>query len=104
MEQELGFGAEGLSQVVVKVGKQPQVGLDRIQIAQVEPLVGKVLGEANGARIGQHALDLRIDHVWLAQLSFSGEVEKLVVWQTAPKEKGKSRGQFDVAHRVGTLG
>ena len=50
LEKQLGFAAERLAQVVVEIGKQPQVGRDRFEVAQVQPLLGEVADERSRAR------------------------------------------------------
>jgi hypothetical protein len=58
LEKELRLAAERLAQVVVEVGKQFGVGSGGAQVAEIQPLLGKVVDEGARPRIGQHATDL----------------------------------------------
>ncbi len=62
LEKQLGFAPECLPQIIVKVGIQPGIWSDRIQISQVKPLGGKVADQRAGAFVGQHASRLLFQH------------------------------------------
>ena len=52
VEEELGFLAERLPQVVVEGGEEPHVGRDRREIPQVQPLRREVVDERLRPRVG----------------------------------------------------
>ncbi len=57
-----------------------------------------------GPRVGEHALHLLLQHGGISQPALLGQVEQLIVGNAAPEEKRQSRGQLDVAHRIGLAG
>ncbi len=83
-EQPLGFLPHRLPQVVVKIGKEPHVGRERLQISQVEPLTGEVGYERLRPPVGQHPADLPLQFLRLAELAGSRPIEQFVVRDAAP--------------------
>ena len=89
-----------VAQVVVEVGKQPEVGLRHRQVAQVEPLAGEVGHQRIRARVRQHAPGLLREHRRVPQAALPGQREELVVRDAAPQEEGEPRGQRPVVQLV----
>ena len=84
-----------------------RVGLDHIEIADFQPLAGEVGGEGAGARIGQHALHLRIEDGGIVQLPLRGQSDQLVVGHGTPQEVAEARGQLEIGNgmrgRIGAV-
>src|SRR3712207_7861719 len=53
---------ERLPQIVVKAGKQPHIRSGGRQVAQVQPLLGKVADQRLGPLVGQHPPRLLLQH------------------------------------------
>src|SRR5690606_24982961 len=51
--------------------------------------------------VGQHAADLRLEHLPIVKLAARGDVEQLVVGNAAPQEEREPRRELEVAHSVG---
>ena len=62
VEQELRLMLERLPEVVVKVGINEQVGIPIAQLAQVQPLPGKIADQRFRPRIFQHSLHLLLQY------------------------------------------
>ena len=69
-----------------KVGKLLAVGADRLEVADLQPLVGEVLDQRLGLGVAKHPPDLRLEVVPLAQLALGRELPELVVGHAAPEE------------------
>ena len=54
---------EVVAQLVAELGEQPLVGHDGVELVDVEPAQREARDERLGARVGEHALDLRFDDV-----------------------------------------
>ena len=67
-EEEFRFLAKGLAQVVIEVGKESQIGRERFEIAQVEPLLGKIADQASRARVRQHPPHLFLEHARVCEV------------------------------------
>jgi hypothetical protein len=100
-DEQLGLPPEGLAQGVVEMAKQKRVGLLQVHVSEKEPLRGEVLHERIRFRVGQHAPDLGIQDVRVAQLPRFGPIEQLRVRKTAPEKEGQPRGQLEIAEGVG---
>ena len=83
-EKELCFLTERLPQVVVEVREQPQIRCRRIQIAQLEPLLGEVGYQLVRSWIGQHPSRLCVQHLRTVELLPFGQIEQLVIGDAAP--------------------
>ena len=83
--------------IVIEIGKESGVGREGIQIAKVEPLIGKIIDQRYGARIGQHAARLFLQGIRIAQFISLRSIEQFIVGDTAPEEEGETRGEFDAA-------
>ena len=60
LEKKAGFFAHGVFNVVSVISAVLfRVGRHLAELAQVQPLLGKVFAEGRGARIFEHAFDLR---------------------------------------------
>ena len=65
-EEQRRFFDERLSQLLVE-REDHRIGLDRLDVAQVQPLPREVGDERVGARIAQHPAHLRFEHDGIAQ-------------------------------------
>ena len=99
-EEHLGLGLHGGAQALVKVREDAAVRTLIVQLAQIQPLAGEILGQRPGARIGQHAGDLGLQHGRPGQLALLGDGDQLVVGDGAPQEEGQAGGQFHVGDAV----
>ena len=79
LEKELGLLTEGPPQIVVEHREHPPIGHNRGEIPQIQPLSGEVVDQRFRARVRQHPPNLLLEHLRIAQLSASREVEELVV-------------------------
>ena len=59
----------------------------------------KFFVNADGLRIGEHPLDLLVQHVGLAEPMLFGERQQLLVGHRAPEEIGEPVGQGEVVER-----
>ena len=100
VEEQLRLAAERLAEPFAEVGENVLVRLHGGGVPQRQPLAGEVAREGVRARIGEHPRHLRVECRLLAQLSPLGEVEKLVVRDTAPEEERQARRQLEVADAV----
>ena len=78
-EQQLGFAAQRLADVVVEVGEQQHVRRDLVQVAQLQPLTGERVHQRVGARIRDHAPHLRVEHAGRAQPAGDRQVQQVIV-------------------------
>ena len=76
-EEHARLGIHGLAQLVVELGKLHRIGMNAIQIAQLQPLAGEVIDERGGFGIKQHAAHLRVQNIGDASGVFSGELQQL---------------------------
>ncbi len=88
VDEQLGLLAHGLAQVVVEIRElRGHRGLRR-QSAQAQPLSGEVDHQLIGARVGQHALDLLLQHRRIVQLVLRGQRRAILrrgCWTTGRK-------------------
>ena len=75
-------------------------GVDRVDIAQPQPLSGEIRREVERAAIGEHPARLLLELSGLAQLAPNGGVEQFIVRDAAPQEKRQSRCQLEIADPV----
>ena len=66
---------EVVAQLVAELGEQPLVGHDGVELVDVEPAQREAGDERLGARIGEHALDLRFDDVGTPELARCRELQ-----------------------------
>src|SRR5262245_29129457 len=59
-KKHLGFALHGLSEIVIKVGKDVVDRILRLKIPQVKPLSSEICTESTCALVGQHSLDLSL--------------------------------------------
>ena len=104
LEEELGLAAQGPAQGLVEVGEDDEVGRDRGQVAQVQPLGREARHQRRRALVSEHAPHLRLDHRGVAQLAARRRPDKLVVGQAAPEEERQPRRQLKAAHPVRPVG
>ena len=87
-EKQFRFPSQGPAQIIVEIGKQSEIGHDGFQIAQVQPLLGKIVHQVGGPGIRQHAAHLLLQDFGLAEASLDGFPKQFIIRQAAPNEKG----------------
>ncbi len=75
---------EVLAQRVSELGEQQLVGLDRVEILDVQPAQSELVDEHRGSRVLEHAPDLLVQDILLRQLAGGGEAEQRVVGALTP--------------------
>src|SRR6185295_2189620 len=84
VDEELGFELERATQRNVMVGEQENIGVLAFYVAQEQPLSGEVRDHRCGARVGEHALDLRAQNARVVQTTVEGRLQQFVVGNAAP--------------------
>ena len=100
LEEHLGLRNKGVAQAFVEIGKDPRIRLHHPHVPQLQPLARKIAHQRRRAAVGEHPSDLLFQNLWIFQLAPSGDLEQLVVGDTAPEEKRQPRGQFEVADAI----
>ena len=72
-----------------KSGNRFTTGSLVLQRPHAQPLAGEVVDQRVGFWIGQHALDLFLQHGRILELALRGEVDQLIVGNAAPQEEGQ---------------
>ena len=90
---------EVVAQLVGELGEQPLVGHDGLELVDVEPAQREARDERLGARIGEHALDLRFDDVGSPRSPAAASFKQLLVGPAAPEEERQARGELEVVER-----
>ena len=70
--------------VAVDVAEHERIGRQARELAQAEPLEREVRRERLGARVGEHALDLLLQHGGIGEPIGRGELEQLGIGDRAP--------------------
>ena len=91
LKEQLRLPLEGAAQALVELGKFVGIGQDLREIANVQPLPREVAHQRFRARIVKHPAHLLLEDSRILQLALLGQVEQLVVGNTAPQEEGKPR-------------
>ncbi len=104
LEEQLGLALEGLPQVVVEIRERGFVRQHALHVAQEQPLLGEIIHQRFGFRIGQHAPHFAIQHRRIFQLALRRHVQQLIVGNAAPQEKRKPRRQIQIAHVIEAAG
>ena len=96
-DKQLGLALERLHQREVVIRITLRIDHDLGHAAEIQPLRGEVVDERFArARIGEHALDLLLEHLLIAQLPSLGERQELVVGDAGPEEEGQTGGQLEI--------
>ena len=77
VDEQLHLAAERHSERAIEGRISVRVGLQRIHIANLEPLEREVGRQRLGALVGQHAADLLLQHLGIAQLALFGHGEQV---------------------------
>ena len=77
------------------------VGADLLDVLEAQPLRGKAGRQRFGSRIGQHALQLLLEHGGRLQRALHGDAHQLGVGHGPPHEERQARGQVEVADAIG---
>ena len=99
-EVQLGLAAKGLAEVVVELGKEPEVGREGFEIAQVQPLPGEVAGEVFGALVAEHPAHLFLQHPGLVKVATFRSGEQFVIGNAAPEKEREPRGQRQITEAI----
>ena len=99
-----GFFLHRLAKVVVEIREGFKIRIGALEIAQVQPLLGEVGDERLRARIGQHPLDLLLQHDRVLQLALARERQQLLVREAAPEKEGQARRQREVVQPICRFG
>ena len=84
-DKQAGFLTHGVEQFVVDVGKALRIRLGAAEIAELQPLRSPVLGQVPlRFGIGEHALDLSLEDIGLAQRTGFGGLVQLLVGHGRP--------------------
>ncbi len=93
-KEQFRLAPETLPQLVIPVGIEHSIGRSRLQIPQVQQLIGEVFHESLRPGIGKHAPHLRLKRGWIVKFPLAGKVDQFVVRNAAPQEEGQTGGQF----------
>src|SRR5262249_41415702 len=99
-DEELGLLLEGLAQVVVEIRERIGVGLDRVHVANEEPLAEEIRDERVRLRIRQHPAHLALERGRVLQLAAFRRGQQRLVWNAAPQEERQPRRELEVADAV----
>ncbi len=103
MKEELGLLLHVAAKFVGELGELRGIGLEAVEIADLEPLAAEIFDQRARFRIEQHAVDLRAEHFGIAETVLPGELEKIIVGQAAPQEIGEARGELEIVEMAGWL-
>ena len=95
---------ERLPQIVIEIREQPQVRRHRVEIPELQPLVGKIGCQRRSFRIGQHPAHLLVQCFRYGQFPRRRHAAQFIIRQTAPQEKRQPRGQCEVVEPVNRPG
>ena len=79
-------GTEG-GKAKAEIWKEPAIGCDRVEIAQVQPLRREVRHERARTVVSEHPPDLLFEHRRLVEFSRRRDRDQFVVWNAAPEEE-----------------
>src|SRR6267378_547757 len=99
-EEQFGFLLHGLTQIFIEIRKFRGVGQNRLEIAQVKPLTGKVLHQSVRARIRKQPPNLLFKNGGIFQFALLGCIEERVIGNAAPQEKRQTRSELNVTDAV----
>ncbi len=100
-KKQFRFLLEGQPQIVVEVRKFVGVGIDAVQISQMQPLTRKILRHRIRAWVGQHAAQLCFKDCGFVEAVSRRQIEQRVVRNAAPEKERQPRGEFDIADSCG---
>ena len=104
VDEHLHLGAERRSERGVEGRINVGVGLERVHVANFQPLEREVGGQCLRARVGQHAADLMLQRFGIVQFALLGRGEQFLVGNAAPQEERQARRQFDAVQPVNAAG
>ena len=70
----------------------------------MEPLEREIVAQRPGARVGKHPAHLPGQNVGITEARFGGELQQLLIRQTAPQEERQTRRQLQIAQRANPAG
>ena len=88
LEEQLGFAGHCIPERRVEL--ELLRGLLRAEIANLQPLSGKVIEEAFRPGVCEHPAHLLQQHVPITQLQALGDLQQLLVWNALPEEEGQT--------------
>ena len=71
-----------------------------VELAESQPLADEVHDEALRARVGEHPLDLLLEHARIVQPIGRSGFEQLVVRNAAPEKEGEARCELEVGDPI----
>jgi len=66
MEEQFRLSPEGLTQILTEVRVKTRIGHERLEIPQVQPLIGEIRHERLGSIVFQHPPHLLFEYLWTA--------------------------------------
>src|SRR5205807_10130719 len=99
-EEEFRFLLHGLTQIFIEIRKFRGVGQNRLEVAQIKPLTGKVLHQSVRARIRKQPPNLLFKNGGIFQSALLGCIEERVIGNAAPQEKRQTRSELNVTDAV----
>ena len=94
-----------LGEVVVEVRVEVRIRLDLVDVLQPQPLRGEPRPERLGARIGEHAPGLPLEHDRRrTACPAPAIVDQFLVRRRAPEEERQARRQIEIGDAIGGAG
>src|SRR5262249_20424008 len=87
LEEQQRLAFERRSQVVIELRKRVDVRRHPAQAADVQPLLAEVFDERARSPIREHAPDLMLEHLPVAQLTALRRGEQFFIRDAAPQEE-----------------
>ena len=100
-EEQLGLAEHRRLELVVEIRVAAHVGIDLVEVLQPQPLRGETRRQHVGAAIGQHPPRLPFERRGVSQPARLRHAHQLLVRTRRPEEKRQSRGEVEIAQRVG---
>ena len=97
-KKQLALTLHCCAQRCIKLGELLHIGALEFEVAQVQPLAGKILLQRQCAVIGEHARYLLLEHLRLAQLALFRQQQQLFIGQAAPQKQRQARCVFSIAN------
>src|SRR5262249_16779599 len=102
-KEQLSFAPHRATKTFIEIRKQGDIGRDRRQVAEVQPLCGEVVDEGLRPRILQEPPHLALEHLGSSQFPAAGEIQELIVRNAAPQKEREPRCQLQVTDTIDTL-
>ena len=83
-----------------KSGNASRSGAELLRLRRYSHCSAKLVDQRLGSRIGQHSLDLLLQHDGIFQLALAGERQQLLVGNAAPQEERQPRSQREIVQPI----